>query len=147
MRTQVVELIQSRLATQELRLTSGRRRVADAIAHNAGPRTAAELYEALRDEMPLSSLYRSLTVLAEAGVLVRSHNASGVGHYELAEWLRGHHHHLVCLKCGEVQDVDLAAESERDLDFLAERIASGQGFRVSGHRLDVEGICGACAVQ
>ena len=108
-------------------------------------RGARPLHRSLGDDVPLSSLYRTLTVLSEAGVVVRTHGADGVALYELAEWLRGHHHHLVCIDCGAVEDVDVDAGDEDLLAILADRVASTRGFVARGHRIDVEGICERCA--
>ena len=110
-----------------------------------GPRSAAQLHAAVGGDVPLSSLYRSLTVLSEAGVLERSHGPDGMARFELAEWLRGHHHHLVCIECGSVEDIDVGAADEDALGALADRIATARGFVTRGHRIDVEGICGRCA--
>ncbi len=94
--------------------------------------------------MPLSSLYRTLIVLAEAGVLDRSYDGEGMARYELAEWLLGHHHHLVCVECGAVEDIQIAPDIEGEVGCLVERIASGSGYAVTGHRIDIEGVCRSC---
>ena len=137
-------LVIEHLRGQDVRYTAGRRLVTLRLVREKGPRSAADLHEALRAELPLSSLYRTLTVLTEAGVLQRSHDGAGVGLFELAEWLRGHHHHLVCIECGTVEDVQLDAETERTLTRLANRIAGKAGFAHIGHRVDVEGYCTSC---
>jgi Fur family ferric uptake transcriptional regulator len=110
-----------------------------------GPRSAADLHATAGNDVPLSSLYRTLTVLSESGVLARSHGVEGVALFELAEWLRGHHHHLVCIECGAVEDVEVGQGDEHLLGALAERVAGSQGFIARGHRIDVEGICVRCA--
>lgn len=136
------EAVRRRLAGRDIRYTSGRRSIIDALAQVEGPESAAELRE--RMEVPLSSLYRSLTVLDEAGVLERHHDVDGLARYELAEWLGGHHHHLICIDCGNVEDVHLDADSEGALDDLAARVGERAGYRVTGHNLEVEGVCPSC---
>ncbi|MCI0543263.1 MAG: transcriptional repressor, partial [Actinobacteria bacterium] len=84
--------IADRLAEREVRYTRGRRTLITALSKADGPRSAAELQGDL--DIPLSSIYRSLAVLEEAGVLDPHFGQRGVTRYELAEWLRGHHHHL-----------------------------------------------------
>ena len=137
--------VRSRLIEADVRYTAGRARVVRLIEAARGPRSAAELHAVTRSDVPLSSLYRTLNVLGEAGVLERSHGTDGVARFELAEWLRGHHHHLVCTTCGSVEDVDVGPRDEKLLGALADRIAASQGFHAGGHRIDVEGICGRCA--
>jgi Fur family ferric uptake transcriptional regulator len=127
-----------------VRSTAARRLVIRALAETGGPVTAADLHRALRSAVPLSSLYRTLAVLEQAGVLARQHDAAGVARYELAEWLTGHHHHLICVTCGEVRDVTIPPETEHTITSLVERIAGRAGYRVTGHRIDIEGRCRAC---
>ncbi|MBN2113141.1 MAG: transcriptional repressor [Acidimicrobiia bacterium] len=132
------------LADEGLRFTPARRLVVRALADAPGPLTTGDLHTALRSRLPLSSLYRTLTVLAAARVLAREHDGGGVARYELAEWLTGHHHHLVCLVCGEVRDVSIDPQTEGTIAALVERIAGGAGFEATGHRIDIEGKCAAC---
>ena len=136
------EAVRRRLSEREVRYTKGRRSIVDALVEVGGPESAAELRE--RMEVPLSSLYRSLTVLDEAGVLERHHDSDGLARYELAEWLGGHHHHLICVDCGNVEDVQLDADSEGVLDDMATRVGERAGYRVTGHNLEVEGLCPSC---
>jgi Fur family ferric uptake transcriptional regulator len=137
--------IRNRLATHDVRYTTGRRAVVAALARTEGPRSAAELHDDLDRAVPLSSLYRSLAVMSDAGVLAPHFGAKGVTRYELAEWIMGHHHHLVCSHCGAVDDVELPTELEKTLEELIGAAAQHGGFRASGHALEIDGLCGACA--
>jgi len=132
------------LNSQSFRVTAARRLVVRTLADAAGPMTAGDLHERLREDVPLSSLYRTLAVLEDARVLAKEHDSAGVARYELAEWLTGHHHHLVCSSCGEVKDVAVDPETERTISGLVEQIADGAGYRVTGHRIDIEGACRLC---
>lgn len=134
-----------RLAADEVRYTRGRRMVIAALREADGPRSAADLHGELERRVPLSSLYRSLSVMAEAGVLATHHAGGGVTRYELAEWLVGHHHHLVCVECGAVDDVQLSDEMEALLERLVAHAATEGGYRVRGHALEIDGLCAACA--
>ncbi len=135
--------IRQRLRQQEVRFTAGRQAVVKALQRAGGPRSAAELAGRLRS-VPLSSLYRSLATLDEAGILRKHHDADGVARFELAEWLTGHHHHLVCIECGSVEDVDLGTEPESTLGEIAFEVAGIGGYQISGHVLEVEGVCPKC---
>ena len=134
-----------RLNDSGVRYTGGRRKVVRSLAGVEGPLSAAELAGRLDESVPLSSLYRSLTVLAEAGVLDRNHDSDGVARFELAEWLAGHHHHLVCLECGAVEDVDLDDADEEALSTIVTRVAASKRFTDVGHRIDIEGRCSKCS--
>ncbi|HLT96205.1 MAG TPA: Fur family transcriptional regulator [Acidimicrobiia bacterium] len=136
------EAVRQRLAEHDIRYTRGRQALVTTLVRLDGPESAAELHE--RMSLPLSSIYRSLTVLDQAGVLVRHHDADGLARFELAEWLMGHHHHLVCVDCGTVEDVELDDEAEALIDRLAEQLAEKAGFDQTGHNLEVEGLCRDC---
>lgn len=136
--------VRQHLALQGIRLTPGRRTALGAIAAADGPRTAAEIQAAVTDTVPLSSLYRSLSVLTNAGVLSAQHGPEGVMRFELAEWLAGHHHHLLCVSCGVAVDVAPDREQEQAIEQLVERMAAASGFVVTGHRFEIEGLCEAC---
>ena len=137
--------VEGRLAEAEVRYTKGRRIVIGALAQADGPRSAAELSRVIGDSMPLSSLYRSLAVLEEAGVLAAHYSSPGLTRYELAEWLGGHHHHLVCMTCGSVQDLEPNGSIERRLRSIVAEIASNASFTELNHALEIEGRCARCA--
>lgn len=137
--------VAKRLAEHEVRYTRGRQRVVAALAGAGGPRSAAELYADLAQELPLSSIYRSLSILEDAGVLAPHHSTKGLTRYELAEWLRGHHHHLVCLDCGSVEDIDVANRHETQVDQIVHEISEAASFTAVNHALEIEGRCARCA--
>ena len=138
------QAVEQRLASDGVRLTRGRRATVQAILEAGGPRTAAEIQVELGDAVPLSSLYRSLAVLTESGVLVAQHDSGGIMRFELAEWLTGHHHHFVCVSCGTAVDVTPNPDQERAIETLIEEMASANGFAVTGHRFEIEGRCRSC---
>ena len=140
----VEQAIKQRLADEGVRLTPGRKSTVEALASMHGPRTAPEIHGEIGDTVPLSSLYRSLSVLTEAGVLSAQHGSDGVIRFELAEWITGHHHHLVCTSCGSVVDVTPTVDQEKAMEQLVENMAHEAGFDVSSHRFEIEGTCSTC---
>jgi Fur family transcriptional regulator, ferric uptake regulator len=137
--------IELRLRDHDVRFTIGRRAVVEALAGARGPMSAAELSEALAPNVPLSSIYRTLAVLEEAGVVTHHLGAKGLTRVELAEWLTGHHHHLVCIDCGSVSDVDIPAAKEEKVRDLVSEIAAVASFDAVDHALEIEGRCSKCA--
>ena len=136
--------VESRLKDRDVRYTAGRRKVAEALAAADGPLSASELYAEV-GTLPLSSLYRSLATLEAAGV-IEPHNAvRGVTRYELSEWLRGHHHHLICVECGSVEDVVVNTLQERQVEGLVAAIGAEAGFTPTGHSFEIEGRCASCS--
>lgn len=136
--------IEERLTETGVRYTTGRRHVVAALERVDGPRSAAELHQELAGEVPISSVYRSLAVLEEAGVVEPHHGAKGITRYEMAEWLAGHHHHLVCVECGAVEDIQLPEGLEAELERLVGKVSGLASFSAHGHSLEVDGRCARC---
>ncbi len=137
--------IEMRLYEHDVRYTKGRQAVVAALAQASGPMSAAELSEELGSDVPLSSIYRTLSVLEDAGVVEHHLGAKGLTRFELAEWLTGHHHHLVCVECGSVEDVDIPAPQEESVRNLISEIAALASFHATDHALEIEGRCARCA--
>lgn len=138
------QAVEQRLSAEGVRFTQGRRSTVQALANMHGPRTVAEIHDRVGDAIPLSSLYRSLSVLKDAGVLSAQHGSDGVVRFELAEWFTGHHHHLICTSCGTVVDITPTADQEQAMEHLVKNMALEAGFDVSGHRFEIEGTCREC---
>jgi Fe2+ or Zn2+ uptake regulation protein len=136
--------VEQTLTERGIRFTGGRRLVVDGLQRAGGPRSAAELHVDLGGTVPVSSVYRTLAVLAEAGVVEPHHSSKGVTRYEMAEWLAGHHHHLICLECGSVEDFELPGGLEEELERLVGRVSDLSSFTASGHALEVAGLCSKC---
>jgi Fe2+ or Zn2+ uptake regulation protein len=73
--------VSEHLAGKAIRYTGGRRALIRALQIAGGPQSAAELHQRLRRTVPLSSLYRSLAILAEAGLLSVHHGQAKVARY------------------------------------------------------------------
>lgn len=147
MAADVHETVAERLEGVGQRYTGGRRALVEVLASADRPLTLPDVLAAARDAVPQSSAYRNLAVLEQAGVVLRV-AGSGTGdhaRYELAEDLTGHHHHLVCTRCGSVTDVAVPERLERAVETALDEIVAGTGFRLEGHRLDLVGLCAECA--
>lgn len=81
----------------------------------------------------LSTVYRTLKLFADKGILERHDFGLGRGRYE--EAARGHHDHLIDVESGRV--IEFRNES---IEALQERIARELGFRLVGHRLELYGV-------
>lgn len=136
--------VERRLVEHDIRYTNGRRALVATLAVSDGPLSAAELHQEVGD-IPLSSIYRSLAVLEDTGILAPHHGAKGLTRYELAEWLKGHHHHLVCIDCGAVEDVTVTDRHEIQVDRVVNEVSSLASFTPFNHALEIEGRCSRCA--
>ncbi|GIX03653.1 MAG: transcriptional repressor [Planctomycetaceae bacterium] len=86
-----------------------------------------------------STIYRTLNLLVEAGLLRRVARANDREVYE-HDYGYPQHDHLICKKCGAMIEFP-----NDQISTIIEQIAGEHGFRVSGHRLEVEGICAECS--
>lgn len=115
------------------------------LARTRGPVSAAEIHEHLGSSVPLSSIYRTLTVLDEHGICSPHHGRDGITRHELAEPLQQHHHHLVCIECGSIDDVHFDSTAEHSVTGAIARVAADHDFQVVDHALEIEGRCRRCA--
>lgn len=134
-----------RLARASQRYTRQRRMMVEALWTMARPATIGELLDAVPD-LPVSTAYRNLNVLADAGIVRRVNGTDEFGRFELAEEVSGHHHHhAVCSRCGLVIDATSSPRLEAALADTAREIARENGFDVSDHRLELVGRCSRCS--
>jgi Fur family transcriptional regulator, ferric uptake regulator len=134
----------ARLRAHEQRLTAGREQLIEVLAATDRPLTIPEILDA-RPGLAQSSAYRNLVVLEEAGVVHCIITRDEFARYELAEDLTGHHHHLVCITCGRVEDLPATPALERSVEAAVALAARTNGFRTNHHRLDFVGVCADCA--
>lgn len=102
--------------------------------------SAEDIYRVLLesgDDIGLATVYRVLTQFEEAGLVVRHHFEGGQSVFEMDHGT--HHDHLVCVKCGHVEEfVDEVIEKRQ------EEIAKTAGFSITDHSLNIYGICAKC---
>lgn len=99
--------------------------------------TADEVYRKLIEEdkdIGLATVYRALTQFEQAGLLERHHFETGKAVFELNKG--EHHDHLVCLKCGRVEEF-----CDAEIEQRQQRIASERGFTIKGHALYLYADC------
>ena len=122
--------------------TPNRRLVAGLVAATGGHFTAADLLERGRRErvkIGRATVFRALDLLTTLRVVERLDLRDGSHAYVVCD-ADEHHHHLVCSRCGRSEDV-----ADGELAALVDDIASRSGFSIEAHRLELFGICPACA--
>ena len=139
----VDQLVASQLQVVGQRYTSSRRRLVSILLHSSKPLTINQILET-DENLAQSSAYRNLGVLEEAGAVIRIATNDDYAHYELAEHILDHHHHLICSPCGEILDFHLSDSIERALEISLQQVADQFDFVVDTHRLDLIGTCTSC---
>ncbi len=133
-----------RLRKADQRYTRNRQLLVETLSTTRRPLTIPEILEAGRG-LAMSSAYRNLAILEHAGVVHRIVTRDEFARYELAEDLTAHHHHLICVNCGNVEDFKAPPRFEDTATTALGRVASKAGFQIRSHRLDVLGLCRNCA--
>ena len=142
-KTDLDRAVTQRLADSDLRYTSGRQAIVTGLRVADRPVTLPELLD-LSPDLAQSSAYRNLSLMEHAGVIRRLVHGGDHAHYELAEELTEHHHHLICESCGLVRDITLAGDLEKTLDTAFSSVAASEGFVPRHHAIDVYGRCAGC---
>ena len=131
---------QDLLSAKGIRATRQRRLVLEALAEEPNDATAQRLFEALRargERIGLATVYRTLGLLSGRGVVDALMHHPGEVCYRLCG--ADHHHHLTCSECHQVVEL-----GDCELEPWLDRLAGAHGFAVTGHAVEVTGICADC---
>jgi Fur family ferric uptake transcriptional regulator len=125
------------------RLTAPRRAVAELISEHDGHFTAADLESSARRrrlELSRATLFRSLELLTELGVVERVDLPTGEHAY--VPCAPAHHHHVVCSRCGRATDVE-----DCGVAAAVDEISRRSGYLIESHRLELFGLCRHCQAR
>ena len=135
------EVFVSELSARGLKFTAQRRMVMEAALQMKRHFEAEDVVARLRRRRPRVSratVYRTLPLLVQAGLVREVHSADLHAHYENI-MVKDHHDHLVCTRCGTVKEFVDPRIEKLQLEVCAER-----GFRPLRHRMEVLGVCRQC---
>jgi Fur family ferric uptake transcriptional regulator len=134
--TDSLSRIESLCAEQGLRMTGQRRVIARVLSSAKNHPDVEEVYRRANEidqRIALSTVYRTLKLFSDKGILERHDFGLGRGRYEEAS--RGHHDHLIDVDSGRVIEF-----SNDEIEALQNRIARELGFKLVGHRLELYGV-------
>ena len=132
----MTDTILSRCEAQGLRLTDQRRAIAGVLESADDHPDVEELYNravAVDPRISLATVYRTVKLFEESGILEKHEFGDGRARYEAAD--RDHHDHLIDMHTGEVIEF-----VDPEIEALQERIATKLGYRLMGHRLELYGL-------
>jgi Fur family ferric uptake transcriptional regulator len=130
------ETIISRCEAQGLRMTEQRRVIATVLQESRDHPDVEELYRRASDRdsaISLATVYRTVKLFEEEGILEKLEFGDGRARYEDAE--RAHHDHLIDLTTGKVIEF-----CDPEIEALQEKIAEKLGYDLKGHRLELYGV-------
>ncbi len=132
----MTDTITQRCEAQGLRLTEQRRTIARVLEEADDHPDVEELYARASGRDPgisLATVYRTVKLFEEAGILEKLEFGDGRARYEDAE--RDHHDHLIDMNSGEVIEF-----VDAEIEELQDRIARKLGYQLKGHRLELYGV-------
>lgn len=130
----------SKLKLEGFRITPARSRIVEILTKNLQPISATDLIKDFANSeksVNKTTVYRELDFLLSQKLIQQIEFGDGRKRYELNT---GHHHHLVCLNCKKVEDVDLKV----DLRDEEKKIETETGFKIESHSLEFFGYCKNC---
>jgi Fur family ferric uptake transcriptional regulator len=142
-----MEEVRRLMREKELRLTPQRETVLRVLLDSSDQHpTAEEIYDLTRSMAPeigLATIYRTLELFEDLGIVARLETGSGGRRYEVALDPDGHyHHHLLCLGCGTILEFN-----EDLLESLEAAVKRDSGFHVTDHSLRFFGYCADCQAK
>ncbi len=132
----MTDTITSRCEAKGLRMTEQRRTIAAVLQESSDHPDVEELFTRAADRdsgISLATVYRTVKLFEEAGILDKLEFGDGRARYEDAQ--REHHDHLIDIHTGAVIEF-----MDPDIEKLQEKIAEKLGFRLVGHKLELYGV-------
>jgi Fur family ferric uptake transcriptional regulator len=126
----------ARCEAKALRMTTPRRVIAQVLQDSDDHPDVEELFaraNAIDEGISIATVYRTVKLFEEAGILDKLEFGDGRARYEDAE--REHHDHLIDMNSGEVIEF-----VDPDIEALQEKIAAKLGYELRGHRLELYGV-------
>jgi len=140
----IIDKLKSKLKEEGYKLTTQRRVILDVILENQGRHMSPEeIYDRVKDKYPeigLATVYRTLQLLEQLKIVYKLNFNDGCSRYEMNSSSNDHqHHHLICLSCGKVTEVELDL-----LDSLEIQIEKDGMFQIVDHNVKFFGYCYNC---
>jgi Fur family transcriptional regulator, ferric uptake regulator len=136
------EVFENYLKGEGLKMTDPRRTVLEAFLGIERHVSAEGLYDAVRKGDPgigQATVFRTVKLLVAAGIAREAGTSGGMRQYEHA-FRHPHHDHLICERCGKLVEFE-----SQPLEKAQNAVYAANGYSPTGHRLELFGVCPACA--
>jgi Fur family ferric uptake transcriptional regulator len=134
-----LEKLKVLLKQHEQSITNARLVVFSAL-QDSEPQAMSELVLACHGKINRASIYRVISLFEELGVVQRI-QMGWKYKLELSDSFQHHHHHLTCTVCGKIESLD----DDTHLEHYLVDASIRHGFSMSGHQLEIQGVCGGCS--
>ena len=141
--------LRHRFESHASRLTAPREAILDFLSKSSKHMSAKEIYASLHRSHPslgLSTVYRTLDLLARMGIVTKIAIGDGQSRYEFKSREKNeHHHHLICTNCGKIINYSEFLDDELGLvKRTEERLSKKYNFVIQDHNIEFLGICEKC---
>ncbi|MBU4251777.1 MAG: transcriptional repressor [Candidatus Omnitrophica bacterium] len=137
-----IELYLQQLKEQGFKITPKRKAIIELFSKKKSYLSPQEVLEKLTNNFPgisVSTVYRILEELQDAGILVKIGHEDRQLYYSLCRMPDQHHHHFICRKCRRVEEVDLCNFKE-----FERFISKNLDCKVENHSVQIGGLCSRC---
>jgi len=135
------QLLDKYMTERGLKTTRQRTLIMETFFQTGGHQSVDEVWARVRKtdaRVSLATVYRTMKLLSESGVVQEHKFGDGFTRYELSDE-EAHHDHLVCLECGKIIEFE-----EPQIEVLQDRVAKRYGFLVRAHKHEMYGLCSDC---
>jgi len=132
------------------RITAPREAILDVLSKSNKHLSAEDIYIKIHTRYPgvgLTTIYRTLDILANMGLIVKFDFGDGRARYELVKGPKGkeHHHHLICTNCNRIIDyTDFMDEEIKLLERTEKELSKKYNFKTTNYLIRFYGLCEKC---
>ena len=134
-------IFEEHVAARGFRMTRQRGIILDIFLRKEGHLSPEELYSLVKAKdrtVGRATVYRMLRLMKEADLARQVNLGDGLSRYE-HKYGHAHHDHLICLRCGKAMEV-----VDAEIEALQEKLARKHGYSLTGHQMDLFGLCPEC---
>lgn len=139
--TEEQEVLLKHIQKRGLKRTAQRDLILEVFLHTEEHLSSEDLYRLVQNEDPTighTTVYRTLKLLADAGLAREVRFGDGRTHYE-HNYKHQHHDHMICAECGKIIEFYSA-----ELEAIQDAMAAQHKFEVTQHLLRIIGVCAEC---
>ena len=135
-----VEVLMGAIVEHGFRRTAARRAILETLVKSGGHITADDLAGQVRAANPTvgrMTVYRTLDLLCELGLIRPIYQGTGAAHYVFLD--QGRHHHLICNRCNTTIEFDHCGSES-----VSQALSDRYNFEIQAHLLEFYGLCEGC---
>jgi len=111
------------------------------------PQSIEEIISSSSGKLALSTLYRAISELLDAGLIETLVSPDGKTLVETTLQATAHHHHVFCKGCDKAIDIEFSDDLEKNIEAEVKNIEISNGWKVSDHSIEILGVCEECKVR